>query len=163
MGAWLTGRWLWQELPKYAPALPLGAARMPVNASNPRSKPTTLAESVWTWAIAAASAHQEEAWALAKWLGLKEGHRSLVVRTGRPPAVRRVARETVMFDQNPGWALVLEALENATALPATRGWEKVKGTIERIPSDVLGNRVGLAEALASAEREARALLDVAHR
>ena len=159
MAAWLTGPYVWQEAPKFAPGLDLGAARMPVNAANPRSKATTLADGAWTWAIPTTSQHADEAWRLAKWLGLEDGHRSLMIRLGRPAMVKRVSQDRVFHDLNPGWPLVLQTLEQATALPPSAALPKLLAVLEGLPSDVIGSRAPNAEAaLVAAESEARRLL-----
>ena len=159
MAAWLTGPYVWQELPKAAPGLELGAARMPVNTANPRSKPTTLADGAWTWAIPTSSKHAEDAWRLAKWLGIEDGHRSLMLRLGRPSMVKRISQDRLFHDLNPGWPLILQALEHATALPPSPALPKLLGLLEALPSDVLGARAATSEAaLAAAELQAKALL-----
>ncbi|HET7769540.1 MAG TPA: extracellular solute-binding protein [Chloroflexota bacterium] len=159
MAAWLTGPYVWQEVPKFVPGLEFGAARMPVNTANPRSKATTLADGTWTWAISAGSQHPDEAWRLAKWLGLEDGHRSLMIRLGRPSMMKRVSQDRVFHDLNPGWPLILDALQNATALPPGPALPKLLGLLEGLPSDVVGARFPSAEAaLAAAEAEAKRLL-----
>ena len=159
MAAWLTGPYIWQELPKAAPGLELGAARMPVNTANPRSKATTLADGAWTWAVPSSSKHPDDAWRLAKWLGLEDGHRSLMLRLGRPSMVKRVSQDRLFHDLNPGWPLILQALEHATALPPSPALPKLIGLLEALPSDVLGARAATSEAaLAAAELQAKALL-----
>ena len=159
MAAWLTAAYEWQEVPKFAPGVDLGAARMPVNTANPRSRPTTLADGAWALAIPSTSQHPDDAWLLARWLGLDDGHRSLMIRLSRPSMVKRVSQDPIFSSLNPGWPLILETLQNATAIPPTRAWSRLLPILELLPSDLFGGRAPTPEgALATAEQQATSIL-----
>ena len=82
-----------------------------------------------------------------------------MLRLGRPSMVKRVSQDEAFFNLNPGWALVLDALQRATAVPPTSAWPKLRQVLELLPSDVLGARAASPEAaLAAAETAARAIL-----
>ena len=163
LAMWLSGPWVWQETPKFGPDVQLGASRMPVNRNSPQSKATTLADSVWTWAMGAGIKHPDEAWLLEKWMSYDDGHKGLMIGMGRATMVKRVVQDKAFFDQNPGWNIVLETMAAATPLPPTRGWDKITPIVNRLPQDVLSGKYGVADALTQAEREAQAALDEAYR
>jgi len=163
VGILASGPWAWLETPKAAPQLQLGAARMPVNKANARSKQTTLAESVWTWGVGAGVKHPDDAWLLEKWMSYEDGHRGLMVGMARATMVKRVLNDKAFFDQNPGWQLVIDTIAAATPLPPTRGWDKVRPIINRLPDDVLSGKYGVGDALVQAERDATAALDEVYR
>jgi multiple sugar transport system substrate-binding protein len=163
MGVWASGPWVWQETPTQAAQLEMGAARMPVNKANPRSRQTTLAESVWTWAIGAGVKRPDDAWLLERWMSFDEGHKGLMIGMGRATMVKKVVQDKAFFDANPGWNLVLETIAAATPCPPCRAWDKVKPVMNRVVTDVLSGKAGVADALTQAERDAQVILDEAYR
>jgi ABC-type glycerol-3-phosphate transport system substrate-binding protein len=154
-----SGPWLWVETPSYAPQLVMGAARMPVNKANARSKQTTLAESVWTWAMGGNLKRPDEAWLLEKWLSYEDGHRELMIDMGRATMVKRVIRDKAYSDKNPGWSLVLETIEAATPLPQSKGWAAAKPLINAAAAEVLAGTAGVDAALSQAAQKAQLELD----
>ena len=163
MGVWASGPWVWQETPAQAKQLEFGAARMPVNKANAKSKQTTLAESVWTWAIGTGVKRPDEAWLLERWMAFDEGHRGLMIGMGRATMVKKVVTDKAFFDANPGWNLVLETMAAATPCPPCRAWDRVKPVMNRVVADVLGGKAGVADALTQADRDAQVILDEAYR
>jgi maltose-binding protein MalE len=156
-----SGPWMWVETPSYAPQLAMGAARMPVNKANARSKQTTLAETVWTWAMGGNLKRPDEAWLLEKWLSYEDGHRELMIDMGRATMVKRVIRDKAYADKNPGWSLVLETIEAATPLPQSKGWAAAKPLINAAAAEVLAGTAGVDTALSQAAQKAQLELDKA--
>ena len=163
MGIWASGPWVWQETKTQGPQLEMGAARMPVNRANAKSKQTTLAESVWTWAIGAGVKRPDDAWLLERWMSFDEGHKGLMIGMGRATMVKKVVQDKAFFDSNPGWNLVLETMAAATPCPPCRAWDRVKPVMNRTVADVLSGKAGVSDALVQAERDAQAILDEAYR
>ncbi|MBI3971087.1 MAG: extracellular solute-binding protein [Chloroflexi bacterium] len=170
-GAWvaqksamfISGPWVWFETQQQVPTLEFAGIRLPVNKANPQSKQTTIAESVWTWAMGAGLKKPDESWRLEKWMSLEEGHKRLMIGMGRATMVKAIVQDKAFFDQNPGWSVVLETLNAATGVPLSKGWAPVKTIANRLPSDVLSGKYGVADALLQGEREAQATLDEAYR
>jgi len=160
---WMTGPWAWLETPKQAPDLQFAGVRLPVNRANSKSKQTTLAESVWTWAMGTGLKKPSEAWLLEKWMSLEEGHKQLMIGMGRATMLKSVVQDKAFFSQNPGWNVVLDTLNAATGLPPSKGWAAAKPLINAIPDAVLSGKYGVADALLQAERAAQAAVDEAYR
>ena len=158
----MSGPWYWVSVPQLAPDLDMGALRMPRNATNGKSKQTTLAQSVWTWAMGAGLKHPDEAWLLQRWMSQDEGHRHLMTTMGRATMYKPVVTDKIYYDNNPGWDLVLETIQNATPLPISKGWSPVIKGIGGMAAPVLEGKKGVSEVLDEAARQGQAAVDKAY-
>ena len=171
IGVWASGPWQWVWTPQQSPGLEMEVAPLPVNTANPKSKVTTLAASVWSWAMGAGLKSPDDSWLLQRWMSFEEGHRQLMVGMGRATMVKHVLADPAYAEKNPRMDLTMATLERATGLPQSRGWGKVGGLINGLPGDVLvgtgddgqGPKLGVRDAVGQAAEKAQVELDKVYR
>jgi ABC-type glycerol-3-phosphate transport system substrate-binding protein len=132
---------------------------------------TTLAESVWAWAMGKGLKDLDAAWQFDRWMSFEEGHRQLMVGMGRGTMVRDVISDPAYKKTNPRIDLTIAAMNRATPLPQSKGWERISPIILGLPADVLqgsgkdhtGPKLGVRDAVAQAARAAQVELDDVYR